>query len=122
MAQRPHDDEPRPLPREWLPEATAPEGAPEWEARLERITALAEPALRRLAGPWSSLLGVWWKPAAALVAAAALALALSPDGQDASLPLSVIARDGGPLVLWERVGIEADPVLALIALAQSEDR
>ena len=122
MAHRPDDNEPRPLPRTWLPDATAPEDAPEWEARLERIAVLTEPALWKLAGSWTSLLVPWWKPAVLLAAAAALAVAVSPDGQDASLPLSVIARDGGPLVLWERVGVEADPVLALIALGQREER
>lgn len=130
MVERSNDDAPRPLPRDWLPEATTPEGAPEWEDRLERIVAAAEPALRRLGRrgsamevTWPAMLGPWWKPAVALAAAAAaLLFVLHPrdairEGGD-GLPLSVVAWEGEPFALWEGFGIDADPVLALIALQQ----
>ena len=124
------DDAARPLPREWLPAATAPANAPEWLERAARIVAAAEPALHRLGDrapavevSVSDLLGSWWKPVAAFVAAAAvLLLVLDPASPRASSPgwspLSVVAAAGEPFALWEGLGIEADPVLALIALQE----
>jgi len=133
MVERAGDNAPRPLPRDWLPEATAPEGAPEWDVRVARIIAAAEPTLRRLgkrrseiAASWPTMLGSWWKSAAALAtAAAALLFMLKPETirepAQGWLPLSVVAAEGEPFALWEGLGISADPVLALIAL-QQEDR
>jgi hypothetical protein len=128
MEKRSDDNVPCPLPRRWLPEATPPEGGPEWDIRVERIVAAAEPRLRRLArgseieATWSAGLGSWWKPAAAIAAAAAVLLfALAPaatvqESGEGWLPLSVVAADGEPFALWVGLGIESDPVLALIAL------
>ncbi|HUF51003.1 MAG TPA: hypothetical protein VMN60_09235 [Longimicrobiales bacterium] len=114
-----------PLPRDLLPDATAPANAPGWQDRLERIVALNEPQLQRLRAQnemhWSTQLGHWWKAAAAIVlAATALLLALerpAARGQT-ELPLSVMAADGEPFAIWTGVGLEADPVLALIALQE----
>ena len=129
MVDRSDDDSPRPLPRDWLPEATPPEGAPEWEIRQERILAAAEPALRRLEkwgsqteATWSTTFGSWWRVAAAMATAAvALLFMLRPaaivrESGDSRVPLSVVAAEGEPFALWAGLGIDADPVLALIAL------
>ena len=131
MVERTGDNDAQPLPREWLPDAAAPADAPEWDATLQRILAAAEPALRRLESgdsqrdvTWVTVLGSWWKPAAAIVAAAALLLLLDRpntaigESQRGSLPLNVMAAEGEPVALWESVGIDAHPVLALIALQQ----
>lgn len=132
MTDRP-EDTPRPLPRAWLPAATAPESAPEWQERAARIVAAAEPSLHRLGdlrpavdASVAGLLGSWWRPAAALAAAAAaLLLLLDPRNPPASSPgwssLSVVAAAGEPVALWDALGIEADPVLALIALQKQAD-
>jgi hypothetical protein len=128
MAQRSNDSE-HPLPREWLPDAIAPEDAPEWELALQRIVAAAEPELRQLASgsserdlSWATVLGSWWKLAGSLGAAAVvLLLAVGRPGTRAdsgALPLRVVAAAGEPFALWESLGIEADPVLALIALQE----
>ncbi len=130
MTERSDDNAPRPLPRDWLPDATTPEGAPEWEVRLERIVSAAEPMLgmrgkrgSEIGVAWSTI-GSWWKPAAALATAAAASLfMLYPpktlrDSGHGWLPLSVMAAEGEPFALWEGLGIDADPVLALIALQQ----
>lgn len=130
MVERSNDDTPRPLPSDWLPEAAPTESDPRWEFRAQRIVAAAEPSLRRLGDrpsvvdAWSTRLGAWWKPAAALAtAAAALFVVLDPPGtreefDHGSLPLSVVAAEGEPFVLWEAAGIDADPVLALIAMQE----
>jgi len=115
-----------PLPRDWLPEAAPAEGAPEWELGVRRIVAAAE--ARRLASRQPRAvarppagLGTYMIPGAALAAAAALVLALglsrlprqpAPGG----LILSVVAGGGSPDALWRGLGVDADPVLALIAL------
>lgn len=131
MVERPNDDMPRPLPRDWLPEAAPSESDPRWEFRAQRIVAAAEPSLRGLGewryvvDAWSTRLGAWWKPAAVLAtAAAALFVVLDPSGireasDHGSLPLSVVAAEGEPFALWEAAGIDADPVLALIAMQAS---
>jgi len=131
MIERSNDNAARPLPRDWLPEATAPEAAPEWEVRAERIVAAAEPTLRRLGErgseievTWSAMLGSWWKPAAAMATAAAALLVMFDlpgilrDTGHGELPLSVVAADGEAFALWQGLGIDADPVLALIALQE----
>lgn len=131
MPQRPEDDTPRPLPREWLPEPTPLEGTPEWRSMAERIIAAAEPKLRGggtrdagVAATWPAILGAWWKTAAALAAAAAallLVLHAEPARQEpdpSALPLSLVAAEGEPAALLEGLGIHADPVLALIVLLE----
>ena len=124
------DDMPAPLPREWLPRATPPEGGPDHEAMVARVMAAAEPALGRLGkarpreAAWPAVLGSWWRPAAALAAVAAALLLLSdavpgerqPDA--GAVPLSLLASRGDPGAFLEQLGIEADPVLALIALQE----
>jgi hypothetical protein len=133
MVERPDGDIPSPLPRDWLPRATAPESAPEWDVRVARIVATADPALwslRRRATEtqvtWPTMLGSWWKPAAALAAAASGLLFLfgpSPERRPsgAGLPLSVVAAQGDPVALWEGLGIEADPVLAVLILQERSE-
>lgn len=128
MPKRSNENAPPPLPQEWLPEAAAPAGAVEWETRSERIMAVAEPKLQRLGRrvptsepSWWSALGWWWKPAAVVASATAAVLfvldapvALREPTPD-SLSLMVIAAAGEPIAFWEMLGVEADPVLALIA-------
>jgi hypothetical protein len=99
---------------------------------VTHIVAAAEPALRRLGrrdgeieATWTNLLGSWWKPAGALAAAASALLFMfgpPPDrgSGDGGLPLSVVAAQGDPVALWEGVGIEADPVLAVMILQYVE--
>ena len=122
------DEDVRPLPRDWLPPRQPPEGADVWAARVDRIMSAAGRELRRSSsqGPvtstsWSTMAG-WWKPAAAL-AAAALALFFVlrvPTSRveipPRSIPLNLVASAGDPVAVWEVVGVEAHPVLALIAL------
>ena len=134
MTQRSDDDAPRPLPPGWLPEPLPPEGAPVWDTKMGRIMAAADPELRRLrdrrtaAGSTAwSVLGLWWKPAAALAAVAAVLSLVTglrsafPEARQDWVSLSLIAAEGDPVTLWEAFGIQADPVLALIALQEEED-
>jgi hypothetical protein len=59
--------------------------------------------------------------AAAIVAFAAdRARPVQSERGQPSLPLAMLAADGDPAVLWQSVGIEADPVLALIALQDAQ--
>lgn len=113
------------LPREWLPDASAPEYAVEWDVLARGIVAAAAPALEGIAGDagngWHLVLGSWLRPAVALAAAAALIAFAADRARPAgpgrqSLPLTVLAAGGDPAVLWESVGVRADPVLGLIAL------
>lgn len=128
------DGAPRPLPRAWLPDPHPPEGAPEWNARVGGIMVAAGPELQRLGSrhaaaevTWSSVMGLWWKPAAALAAAAAALLFLTehpgavPESPQGSLALILVAADGDPVTLWGALGIQADPVLALIAIQEQGD-
>jgi hypothetical protein len=119
--------EPAPLPRGWLPEATPREGTPLWEITVVRVMAATEmraSTLLDLRPPsaWPSVLGSWWRPAAALAAAAAALLWMIPTEPSSplpgagELPLSVMATKGDPAALLAGLGVEADPVLALIAL------
>jgi hypothetical protein len=130
MAEPSYDMDEQPLPRGWLPEASAPRAAPEWDIQLQRILAAAEPSLQQIECAhhtdvtWSMVLGSWWRSAAAIAAAAVLLLLLDrtdtagrASAADA-LPLSVMVAAGEPFALWESLGIAADPVLALITLQQ----
>jgi hypothetical protein len=134
MTQRSEDGVPRALPRDWLPDPQPPEGAPMWEARTRRIMAVAGPELRRLRSggspdevTWWSRTGLWWKPAAALAAASTALLllvgrpAVFPEPPPGSIPLGLVASDGDPVTLWRALGIQADPVLALIAIRKQGD-
>lgn len=132
--EEPADRTPRPLPREWLPDRQPPEGAPAWHARVERIMAAAGPELRRLGSRRStaeltgrSRMGSWWKPAAALAAVSTALLLLvgrpaaSPEPPPGSIALALVASEGDPVTLWGAFGIQADPVLALIAVQEQAD-
>ncbi len=134
MRERSEDGAPRPLPPGWLPDPHPPEGDPRWDRRVERIMAAVGPELRRIRSrrsaaevTWWSRMGVWWKPAAALAAASAALLllvgrpAVSPEPPPGSIPLGLVAADGDPVALWSALGVQADPVLALIAIQEQED-
>ncbi|MQA92390.1 MAG: hypothetical protein GEU90_19550 [Gemmatimonas sp.] len=133
MRDRSEGGVPPPLPWEWLPDPQPPEGAEPWDTRLERIMAAADPGLRGLrtrsaaAGTSWSVFGLWWKPAAALAAAAiALPLLIGPptvsEPRTEGLSLSLIAAEGDPVTLWGAFGIPADPVLARIAFQGQRNR
>lgn len=138
-----------PLPREWLPGPVPAEGAGEWEALARRIGTAASPSLGRLSGgevtaaptpddlrpgvagsddAWLAQLAAWWKPAAAFAAAAAIVLLITDrmlpvdDASHGSLPLALMAAHGDPAVLLRGMGVDADPVLALIALQSRGQR
>ena len=135
MNRQPDDDMPNPpddamtnpLPRSVLPDPQPPTGDPVWRERLDRVMTAARPELERLGSRgaaaamsrWSAL-GLWWKPAAVLAAASsALVLLTEPPGTrdepGGSVALRFVASEGDPVTLWGMLGIEADPVLALIA-------
>ncbi|MCA1789292.1 MAG: hypothetical protein LC667_05370 [Thioalkalivibrio sp.] len=116
---------------EWLPDPIPPENDPEWDRRVARILAAAEPALARMAGrsatateAWLSEMGGWWRPVAALAAAAVAFLLLVTEapgpGPNAPEPdamtLTILASDGDPTAIWAAMGVPADPVLALLSL------
>lgn len=44
-----------------------------------------------------------------------------PQPPERSLPLSLIAAEGDPVSFWEAFGVQADTVLALIAIQAQED-
>lgn len=126
------EEEPRGLPREWLPEPVAPADggdAPEWELRLERLMRAAEPRLADLArATWWANLGAAWKPAlaAAAVAAGVLVLGLragpapgtpSPPAAE-TFALTTVTDGGSAASLWRGLGAEADPVLAQVVLQE----
>lgn len=120
MSDEHHIEEPA-LPRELLPDARPAADSASWVAERTRIMAQLAPALHAPAHQdhdgWSTALGAWWKPAAALAAAAVLLLVFTdmPAARnEVALPLSVVAAQGAPVSLWD----DADPVLALI-VAQS---
>ena len=122
---------PDPLPREWLPDPVGPAhpiDEASWEARLQRLTMAAAPALARLRTPmvpWWDVLAAWWKPlvsAAALgMAAAGLALLLraAPGGNGAmpagTATLSAVVGDGQPAARWAAMGAKAAPARARLA-------
>ncbi|MEO5509127.1 MAG: hypothetical protein ABIV28_08635 [Longimicrobiales bacterium] len=116
-----------PLPAEWLPAPAAAHDDPSWDALRNNIMMQAEPALRSLSDernddlPWVDTLGTWWTGAAAVLAiAATLLLVIRPavaptTARQPDVALDMIATDGKPATLWTSFGIEADPVLALMA-------
>lgn len=134
MTERSDHGAPRPLPREWLPDQLAREEAPVWDARSQRIMEAADPELRRLwnrrsapVATWWSVMGLWWKPAAALAAAATAFLLLTGGPADlaeppsGSIPLDLVASAGDPVTLWGAFGVQAHPVLAQIAIREQAD-
>ena len=129
------EEMPDPLPGEWLPEAASADSgdAPSWSARESEILRAAEPRLQELreqagsgrhmeSGPGWLEMARWWRPAAGLAVAAVLALLLTspvrPEATEAagSSALGAIVSGGEPTSLWQAVGSEAHPVLALITL------
>jgi hypothetical protein len=134
MRERSEHSAPRPLPPGWLPDPNPPDRDPQWDQRIERIMAAAGPELRRLRSrrsaaevTWWSVMALWWKAAGALaVASTALLLvvgrpAASPELPPGSIPLDLVASDGDPVALWRALGIQADPVLAQIAIRGQGD-
>jgi hypothetical protein len=128
MSDETRDGVPEPLPRNWLPEPLPADGEPAWELRVDRIMTSLEPGLGRLAtlarstaAPWWEVMGSWWRPAAGMAAAAAALLLFAarqapPTGAGGdAVTLGLIATGGDPVAIWAASGIEADPVLALIA-------
>lgn len=126
-------DDTAPLPRSWLPVPLPSAADPAWDDRVEGIMAAAAPELHSLARKrstgavrqWSGI-EAWSVPAVA-IAAASVALMLIVKGpknlRDAppgSIPLGLIAAGGNPAILWSSLGIEADPVLALIAVQEQQ--
>jgi hypothetical protein len=118
-----------PLPREWLPEAVAPEGDAVWEARAERIVGAAESEWARFDArttPWIPAIGGWLRPAVALAAGAAALLFAVSDRVARAVPaadalaLGVVVANGDPAALWAALGVSADPVLALLTLEDHE--
>lgn len=134
MRERSEDGTTRPLPLGWLPDPQPAEGDPKWDERIEGILAAAGPELRTLRSRrstaeviWWSGMGLWWKPAAALAAASAALLllvgrpAVFPGPSPGSIPLGLVASAGDPVMLWRALGVQADPVLALIAIQEQSD-
>ena len=134
MNRRSHGDEPRPLPREWLPDPQPSESDPRWSEAIERIMAAAAPELRTLGSRRSTVQLTWWAemarwraPAAALAAAATAFFLLTwrsaalPESPTSSILLELVATNGDPAALWRARGIEVDPVLAWVALQKQGD-
>jgi len=102
-----------------------------FESRISRLVEAAEPTLERYregqTGWWQPLAD-YWQPAtvAAFAGTAALFFAYSFTHVSQQVPtmanLAIVAAasDGNPASLWSAVGQEADPVLAVIALAREE--
>jgi hypothetical protein len=119
-----------PLPREWLPEALAPESHAVWDAHTARVLAAAEREWQiresGVAGvaSWLSEMGGWLRPVAALAAAAVVLAVVLTDRRTLVAPsqaaddmaLELVASGGEPSALWATLGVRADPVLALLAL------
>ena len=134
MKERSHGGAPRPLPRDWLPDPQPTEADPSWREQIERIMAAAAPELRTLRSRRSAAQLTWWSemarwcaPAAALAAAATTFFLLSwrpgapPESPPGSILLELVATNGDPVALWRARGIEADPVLAWVALQRQEE-
>lgn len=148
---QPEHGHPEPLPKSWLPSPLPPEDAATWDLQVRRImaaaavqdadaTRIAHPR-RPLDGPldgpldrpldrqpdrWSGVAGLWRH--AAVLAAAAIALLFMVDPPEpglratsASPSLSLMVAQGDPAALWALSGIEADPLLVLIAAQQADD-
>lgn len=127
-SSRAGDAREEPLVGRGLPEPRPGEDDPYWDRAAARVMARLEPVLTvrearngTRGTSWVSELGARWR-AAALVAAAAVATLVAVGIQDRSqsprrpeagdLALALVASAGDPVLLWERLGMEADPVLA----------
>lgn len=127
-------NKPERIPSEYLPgsgrESDQNDGAL-FESRISRLVEAAEPTLERYregqTGWWQPLAD-YWQPAtvAAFAGTAAIFFAYSFTYVSQQVPtpgnlaLVAVASDGNPASLWSAVGKEADPVLAVIALAKEE--
>lgn len=143
----PEPGHPTPIPKGWLPSPVPPEDAETWDLQVRRIMAAAaaqdadatrvDDPRRPFDGPldrpldpsldrWSGV-GHFWRHAAVLAAAAIALLFMvdlpeaAPRGTPASLSLGLMVAQGDPSALWAVSGVEADPVLALIAAQQADD-
>jgi hypothetical protein len=71
-------------------------------------------------------MALWLKPAATLTAASIALLLLIersafPEPPPGSLALDLVASAGDPVTLWGALGVQADPVLAWIAIRDQGD-
>ena len=127
-------DKPERIPPEYLPgsgsEADHNDDAL-FESRISRLVEAAEPTLKRYRegqSGWWQPLADHWQPAtvAAFAGTAAMFFAFSFTHVSPQAPirdnLAIVAAasEGNPASLWSAVGQEADPVLAVIALAREE--
>lgn len=130
-----------PIPSSHLPEPRPSADDAYWDGYAQRVMTTLEPVLsardEATAGAvepsqgrsWTTELGDRWGATALLAAAAVAALLAvgigergaeppSPGTDDAALAL--IAADGNPTLLWDRLGIPADPVLAWLTFGGAQ--
>lgn len=122
-----------PIPSSHLPEPRPSAADAYWDEYAQRVMATLEPILVARTEPttstvepsqgrsWTTELGDRWRATALLAAAAVAALLAVGIGERGTRPpspgtddvaLALIAADGDPTLLWDRLGIPADPVLA----------
>lgn len=122
-----------PIPSSHLPEPRPSVADAYWDGYAQRVMTALEPMLvareKSTTGAvepspgrsWTTELGDRWGATALLAAAAVAALLAVGIGEPAAEPpspgtdevaLALIAADGDPTLLWDRLGIPADPVLA----------
>ncbi len=122
-----------PIPASYLPERRPPAADAYWDEYARRVMTALEPGLSARTEPtagavepsqgrsWTAELGDRWGATALLAAAAVatlLAVGIGERGAEPPTPgtddvaLALIAADGDPTLLWDRLGIPADPVLA----------
>jgi hypothetical protein len=106
-----------------------------WAERVQRIVAAAAPELSRRASAIRAMppgwfgLAAWVRPAALIGGVAAVVLlvdlARSSSAPSESLPealtLGFVAANGDLVALWRSAGIQAEPLLAAIALQAGRD-
>jgi hypothetical protein len=131
MRDRPIEEFTDALPRHLLPDALPPSDATELVAMRERIMERAggDLELLRIAGAqqndWAGVFAAWLRPAAGLACAAGVLLfvmiqsAPAPPRSPGAVALGVLATGGEPVALWNALGVEADPVLALFAYEEA---
>jgi hypothetical protein len=131
----PGDDAPfeEPLPRSWLPAPRPGEDDAYWDGYAARVLAELEPLMAARstgavgrARSWVSEIGDRWGAAGLLAAAAVATLVVvgmreraaepSMPGRD-EVTLALVAAEGDPAMMWEGLGIPADPLLARLTLA-----
>lgn len=122
-----------PIPQSYLPEPRPSAADAYWDGYARRVVTALEPVLSAREAPnaeavepsqgrsWTAELGDRWGATALLAAAAVaavLAVGIGERGAEPAIPstddvaLALIAADGDPALLWDRLGIPADPVLA----------